>query len=87
MFTFMRDHLKLSKFTVSSFLVEMKEYGMKYAEGPELETSLAAYEDERMAISEYVLGKREQYPPRLLNKQNANNPDLVEVIPSSLYVG
>jgi hypothetical protein len=40
-----------------------------------------------MAISEYVLGKREQYPPGLLNKQNANNPDLVEVIPSSMYVG
>lgn len=80
--------MKLSNLTIRSFLVEMKTYGAKtYADGPESETAMAAYEDERMAISEYVLGKMEQYPRCLLNKQNANNPDLVEVIPSSLYVG
>ena len=60
---------------------------MKFAVGPVSEGSMAAYEDENIAISEYVLGKREQYPPGLLNKQNANNPDLVEVIPSNLYTG
>jgi hypothetical protein len=87
LFTFIREYLQLSKLAIRSFLVEIKSYGVEYADGPEPETSMAAYEDERMAISEYVLGKREQYPPGLLNKQNANNPDLVEVIPSSLYVG